>query len=199
MPFALGEYVNTFKLNNIGEIAPIDTTILNNLKLSLMWSKDDDLDLMIFYKTKEGVTGSVYSENIPGGDYGNLDKFPFISCGESGLDDSSEDILSYEKMYINDFYPFEKIFIVVTNYADLVLKKQINFNEYQAVLKISPSYSSDKKNVYLIRVNSEEKGDFLVIGEVDVSESILMLKNNNQVMTFEELVKTIPGTNKLKI
>jgi len=191
--------MNTFKLNNIGEIAPIYTDILNNIKLSLMWSKDDDLDLMIFYKTKEGETGSVYSENIPGGDYGDLDKFPYISCGESGFDDDSEDIISYEKMYINDFSPFEKIFLVVTNYAELVLKKQIKFNEYQAVLKISPSYSSDKKNAYLIKVSSEERGDFLVVGEIEVSENMLMLKNTNHVMTFEELLKTIPGTNKLKL
>jgi hypothetical protein len=191
--------MNTYKLNNIGEIAPIYTDILNSVNLSLMWSKDDDLDLMVFYKTKDGITGSVYSENIPGGFYGDLDKFPFISCGESGLDDSSDDIISYEKISISDFSQLGKLFFVVTNYAEIVLKKNIKFSDYQAVLKISPSYSSDKKNVYLIKANSEEKGDFLVVCEIEVSESTLMLKNTNQVMTFEELVKTIPGTNKLKI
>lgn len=191
--------MNTFKLNNIGEIAPIYTDALNSLNISLMWSKDDDLDLMIFYKTKDGSMGSVYSENIPGGSFGDLDEFPFISCGESGLDDSSEDNISYEKMSISDFSQFDKIFFVVTNYAEIILKKDIKFNEYQAVLKISPRYSSDKKNAYLIKVTSEERGDFLVIGEIEVSDSILMLKNTNQVMTFEELVRTIPGTNKLKI
>lgn len=191
--------LNVYKLNTVGEIAPIYSEELKHIQASLMWLKDDDLDLMIFYKTKEGDEGAIYSGNIPGGDFGDLKEFPFIACGDGGVDDDHEDLISYEKMYLNDLTPYSKLYFVITNYAELVLKRKINFKEYQGSLKIHPKYRDVREDRFVLNLNSEEVGDLLVLGEIEVGESILMLKNINQVMTFEEFKKTIPGTDKIKI
>jgi len=192
--------VNHFKLSTIGEVASMYSSDLKSIKTSLIWSKDDDLDLMVFYKTKEGGEGSVYSGDIPGGDFGELDSFPFISCGDSGVDDESDEVVSYEKVYFNDLSSFEKIYFVVTNYAELILKKQINFNEYGGLLKISPTYSDlEKKDRYTMKLSSEERGDLLVLGKLDIGESIILIKNMNKVMTFKEFKEKIPGSKQLTL
>lgn len=189
--------MNVYQLSTIGEIAPIYTEGLKHIQASLLWKKDDDLDIMLFYKTKKGDSGAVYSGDIPGGDFGELQEFPFIACGDSGVDEV--DSVSYEKIYINNISPYAKIYFVITNYAELVLKNKINFSEYKGILKLSPRYSENTKDRFTLKVSSEEKGDFLVLGEMEVQESVLMLKNINKVMTFEELKKTIPGADKIKI
>ena len=192
--------MNHFKLSTIGEVASMYSSDLKSIKTSLIWSKDDDLDLMVFYKTKEGGEGSVYSGDIPGGDFGELDSFPFISCGDSGVDDESDEVVSYEKVYFNDLSSFEKIYFVVTNYAELILKKQINFNEYGGLLKISPTYSDlEKKDRYTMKLSSEERGDLLVLGKLDIGESIILIKNMNKVMTFKEFKEKIPGSKQLTL
>jgi len=190
--------MDVFKLTTTNEVAAISNEKLNNIVASLMWEKNDDLDLMVFYKTKEGDEGSVYSGDIPGGDFGNLDEFPYISCGDGGVDDESETVLSYEKMYMKDLSSFEEIFFVVTNYSDLVLKKQINFNEYKGVMKIAPKYAdTDIQKRYVLRLSSEEKGDVLVLGSISAEDGFLLVKNINKVLTLEQFSE-IPGTKNFK-
>jgi hypothetical protein len=45
--------------------------------VSLKWTAAVDLDLMAFYKTKDGRTARVFSDNYPGGDLGSLKQFSF--------------------------------------------------------------------------------------------------------------------------
>jgi len=190
--------MNIYNLNTINEIAPIHTANLRSMSSSLMWLKDDDLDLMLFYKTKEGDEGVIYSEDLPGGNGGELSEFPHIACGEGGVDDSSEDLVSYEKMELNELSPYDKVYFVATNYAELILKKQINFSEYKAILKISPRYQEIQEDPrFLLKLTSEDMGSFLIIGEIKVGEATLILKNINEVMTFEELKEKIPGAKQL--
>jgi len=192
--------MDIFKLNTINEIAPIHTDGLKSIGSSLMWLKDDDLDLMLFYKTKEGEEGVVYSEDLPGGDGGELSAFPHIACSEGGVDDSDGDMVSFEKMELNELSPYDKVYFVATNYAELVLKKQINFNDYKAILKISPRYQVIQEDPrFILKLTSEDIGSFLVIGEIEVGEATLILKNLNKVMTLEELKEKIPGAKHLAL
>ena len=59
------------------------------LKVSLIWTSPVDLDLMAFYKTKDGRVGGVYSDNYAGGSLGDLNSFPVmrvlaLSAGTTG-------------------------------------------------------------------------------------------------------------------
>ncbi len=59
------------------------------LVIVLSWTKDVDLDLLAFYKTKDGRTGGVVSDNFPGGNLGNLNEFPFIQLsGDAGVNEN---------------------------------------------------------------------------------------------------------------
>ena len=60
--------------------------MFKQLKVSLIWTSAVDLDLMAFYKTKDGRTGGVYSNNYAGGSLGDLNQFPFIQlAGDEGV------------------------------------------------------------------------------------------------------------------
>ena len=58
----------------------------NQLKVSLVWTSAVDLDLMAFYKTRDGRIGGVYSDNYNGGTLGELNAFPFMELsGDEGV------------------------------------------------------------------------------------------------------------------
>ena len=78
------------ELKQKGESAAIGA--FNQLKVSLIWTSAVDLDLMAFYKTKDGRTEGVYSDNYSGGNMGTLNSFPFMQL--SGDDAAREKINS---------------------------------------------------------------------------------------------------------
>ncbi|MBC6474777.1 MAG: hypothetical protein GDA48_19870 [Hormoscilla sp. GM102CHS1] len=55
---------------------------VKQLMAKLKWTAAVDLDLMAFYKAKDGRVGAVFSENYSGGSMGSLNSFPFIQLSE---------------------------------------------------------------------------------------------------------------------
>ena len=184
--------VEVFRVGSGGELAPILSEGLEGLKASLMWHKDSDLDLIILYKTKEGNTGSVSSDNI-----GSSQESPYIVHEGGGVEE--DETVSYEKVFLKDLSNYTDVYFVATNFSDLALKRPINFNEYKGVLKVSSIFSHLDKKRYLLDISSEEQGDYLVLGKIEVGSDVLMLKNLNQVMTSEEFREKIPGAENIII
>jgi hypothetical protein len=50
---------------------------VKQLMVSLQWTASVDLDLMAFYKTKDGRDGGIFSDNYAGGRYGQLEHLSF--------------------------------------------------------------------------------------------------------------------------
>ena len=63
-----------------------DIGAFKQINVSLVWNAAVDLDLMAFYRTRDGRTGGIYSDNYQGGSLGALDAFPYIQLsGDAGV------------------------------------------------------------------------------------------------------------------
>src|SRR3989339_1334842 len=95
---------------------------VKQLMVTLKWSTSVDLDLMAFYKTKDGKTGAVYSDNYPGGVMGSLNSFPFIQLsGDAGVGAKGGD--NEEVLRITKLDDTAELYIVTINYTDAIDKK----------------------------------------------------------------------------
>ena len=87
------------------------------LKVSLVWTSAVDLDLMAFYKTRDGRTGGVYSDNYNGGTLGELNSFPFMQLsGDEGVGATGGD--NREELRITKLDDIEELFICALNFTD---------------------------------------------------------------------------------
>jgi len=76
---------------------------LHDLTIKLKWWAPVDLNLVAFYKTKDGRVGGVHSDNYLGGSLGDLNSFPFMQlcvAEDSGGDNDPivEDELQLPKL-----------------------------------------------------------------------------------------------------
>lgn len=192
--------MQVFNLSAIGEEALLPATDLNVLYTSLYWEKEDNLDLMIFYKTLDGKVGYVNSSKLPKGNEGNFKEFPFIKYMGGGLlKDKEKTPLLYDKSEISGLDKYQEIYFVVTNFAEFSLKRKINFNSYRGFLKLKPEYPNkycDKR--FVVKLSAEESGDFLFLAKIRMENENYFVKNINSVMTFDYFKENIPGAYNFK-
>ena len=167
------------------------TISVNELVILLTWTEDVDLDLLAFYRAKDGQAGGIFSENYPGGTLGSLETFPFIelSC-DDGLETSCRE--KEEMLRISELSHMAEIYIVILNYTDAVVNKSSAFIDYDG----SVSVFIDKWEKIEIPLNSPEKGYAAVVCKIDnTSPEGAKLINLNNVMDFKEFMSTVPGAN----
>lgn len=115
------------------------------LKVSLIWTSAVDLDLMAFYKTKDGKTGGVYSDNYAGGSFGDLNQFPFIQLsGDEGVGAVGGD--NQEDLRIAKLDDFEELNIVAVNFTDASSDTNKVFADYDARVEVTTD-RGDRKSV----------------------------------------------------
>ena len=166
---------------------------VKQLMVTLKWSTSVDLDLMAFYKTKDGKTGAVYSDNYPGGVMGSLNSFPFIQLsGDAGVGAKGGD--NEEVLRITKLDDMAEVHIVTLNYTDASSKKDVAFNSYDGGIVIM----DDKGESIAVPLNSAEKGHIAVIAKIDNSSPMgAKLINENRIMDLGSFASDIPGANQL--
>lgn len=165
---------------------------VRQLVVILTWTADVDLDLLAFYKTRDGRTGGVFSKNYPGGTTGNLTKFPFIELNcDDGLDSSGRE--KEEMLRISELGDMTEVYIVAINYTDAVGNNPSAFIDYDG----SVTVFNDKWDTIKVPLNSPEKGHAAVVCKIDHTDRHAPPKliNLNKVMDFREFMSTIPGAN----
>ena len=174
--------------------AKADIGAFKQLNISLIWTSAVDLDLMAFYKTKDGRTGGVYSENYSGGSLGSLEQFPFIRLsGDAGVGASGGD--NQEDMCITKITDFEELFICALNFTDASSGENKVFANYDARVRVM----TDKGETHNIVLDSREPGTVAVLCKISSGFIVSELINDSQVMGLEEFRSKIPGADKLKI
>jgi tellurite resistance protein TerA len=163
-------------LENKGDEAFVS---VQQLIVTLSWTAEVDLDLMAFYKTKDGNVGGVFSDNYPGGSMGNLNSFPFIQLsGDEGI--GAKGGANEEKLRITKLADFAVVYIVTLNYTDASQGIETSFNKY------------DGK----VRLNSAGRGTVAVVCKIDNSSAIgAKLINMNDIMDLDDFAGSIPGAN----
>lgn len=173
-------------LKTKGEEANIS---VKQLMVSLKWTKDVDLDLMAFYKAKDGRTGAVFSDNYPGGTMGSLNEFPFIQLsGDEGVGAVGGD--NEEILRITKLDELAELYICAINYTDATQKKQSSFSDYDGGIVVT----DDRGETVAVPLNSTEKGQVAVITKIDNTSPIgAKMINENRIIDLSTFADTIPG------
>ncbi len=164
------------------------------LKVSLIWSSAVDLDLMAFYKTKDGQVGGVYSDNYAGGSLGDLNQFPFIQLsGDEGVGAVGGD--NQEELRIAKLDDFEELYIVAVNFTDASSGSQRVFADYDARVEVM----TDSGESHTVALDSGESGSVAVLCKFASSFMGASLVNNSEVMPFEAFKSEIPGASAIRL
>ena len=180
------------ELKQKGQSADIGS--FKQIKVALIWTSAVDLDLMAFYKTKDGRTGGVYSDNYSGGSLGDLNAFPFIELsGDEGVGAAGGS--KREEMRISKLDDFEALYICALNFTDATAGANRTFADYDARVEVV----TDRGEQHVVALDSTNPGQVAVIGKFSAGFIASSLENDSEVMNLEDFRSKIPGAGSLKI
>ncbi len=163
---------------------------VKELVVKLEWTADVDLDLTAFYKTKDGKTGGVFSENYPGGNLGTLTTFPYIELsGDAGLGASGG--RNQEIIQIDRLDDMQEVRIVTINYTDAVEKRTCCFADYDGKVTV---INKDGERIE-VPLNSRTRGHVAVICLLECAGQDVNVMNINEVLSLDDFLITVPGAN----
>jgi uncharacterized protein involved in tellurium resistance len=164
------------------------------LKVSLIWTSAVDLDLMAFYKTKDGRTGGVYSDNYSGGNMGDLNAFPFMQLsGDAGVGATGGD--NREDMLIANIDQLAELYVVAVNFTDASSGENKVFKQFDARVEVM----TDKGETHTISLDSGSPGSVAVLCKFTQSFMGAQLANDSSVMGFDAFKANVPGASDLKL
>ncbi|MHB9130457.1 MAG: TerD family protein [Armatimonadota bacterium] len=168
---------------------------VKQLMVTLRWRSAVDLDLMAFYKTKDGRVGGVFSDNYTGGSLGSLNSFPFIQLsGDEGV--GAKGGASEETLCITKLDDMAEVWICTLNFTDAVANRPTTFSNYDAEVVVV----DDKGESVGVPLNSSAPGTVAVIAKIDNSGFMgAKMINVNQVMDMATFQRTVPGATQLNI
>jgi uncharacterized protein involved in tellurium resistance len=180
------------ELKQKGEKADIGA--FKQIKVSLLWGAAVDLDLMAFYKTRDGQTGGVYSDNYAGGSLGDLNQFPFIELsGDEGVGATAGD--NREELRIVKLDDFEELYICALNFTDASSGSDKVFADYDARIEVV----TDRGESHTVALDSRQPGSVAVICKFTGGVISRVLVNDSEVMRFEDFRSRIPGASQVKL
>lgn len=162
---------------------------IKKLKVILQWHAPVDLDLMAFYRAKDGRIGGVFSSNYPGGSLGSLRAFPFIQLSaDSGVDKKDED--HREDLVIERLDDLAELFICTLNYTDAAEQRNTSFADYGGGVTVI----DDSGHSITVPLNATQRGHVAIIAKIipDYAGNAV-LKNENLILTLGQFFQDIPG------
>lgn len=168
---------------------------VKQLVATLKWTAPVDLDLMAFYKAKDGKVGGVFSDNYAGGSMGSLNVFPFIQLSEdAGVGATGG--ANEETLRITKLDDLEELYICTVNFTDASRKQNSRFSNYDAEVSVI----DDKGESIAVPLDSTQPGTVAVIAKLDNSGFMgAKLINENRIMDMATFQSTIPGADLLKL
>ncbi|MFH1464301.1 MAG: stress response protein [Pseudomonadota bacterium] len=164
------------------------------LKVSLIWTSAVDLDLMAFYKTKDGRVGGVYSDNYAGGSMGDLNAFPWAQLsGDAGVGAKGGD--NEEVLLVSKLDDFEELFICALNFTDASAGTNKVFADYDARVEVV----TDRGEKHVIKLDSRQQGSVAVIAKFSAGFLGAQILNDSSVLTFDQFKSTVPGAGALQL
>jgi hypothetical protein len=165
-------------------------TFDEKLKVELKWSTDTDLDLCLFWKTKNGEVGGVFSDAFRQNkdDLGSLEKLPFIQhCGDKLAPEGGNE--SLESIKIKTIDSLLELYVVVLNYEKAIDSIPSTFQEDSGRVEIS----TDKGDNLEVLVDDEKSGHVYVVCKIENSDNVKKAINMREVLSLGEAFDKIPG------
>lgn len=164
------------------------------LKVSLIWTSAVDLDLMAFYKTKDGKAGGVFSDNYAGGSLGDLNNLPYIQLsGDEGIGAAGGD--NREELRVTKLDHLEELYICALNFTDASSGTNKVFSNYDARVEVV----TDRGESHVVKLDSNNPGPVAVLCKFNSSFMGASINNDSEVMSFERFKTEVPGANALKL
>ena len=180
------------ELNEKG--AYVSISEFNKLKVELVWTSPVDLDLMVFYKTREGLVGGVFSDHYEGGSLGDLEHAPWIELsGDAGV--GASDGEKREVLHIARMDSFEQLCVCALNFTDASADSRGVFANYDAHVKVT----TDQGEAFRVNLASDEPGSVAMICKLLPTFLGSDLVNTSEVMTVERLRQVAPGAEELEL
>jgi hypothetical protein len=175
-------------LKRKGESAPF--TFNERLQIEMVWSSDTDLDLCLFWKTKDGKEGGVfsneYNQNV--NDLGFLDKFPFIKhSGDTKTPRPGGE--SNEQIKVKNIDTLGELYIVVLNYGAAIDNQNVTFNEHSGHVEIT----TDTGDNLDVPVDSSDAGHVYLVCKIENTDSGKKAINERRVLSLGQAFIDIPG------
>ncbi len=167
---------------------------VQQLLFRLRWQAAVDLDLMAFYRTVNGDTGSVYSSHYAGGDLGELTQFPFIAlnrdAGTDAVQGRHEEVLRITRM--DDM---TEIVVCALNFSNAIdSQQQTPFSQYNGYIDIV----DDNGNTEQVPLNTVSAGEAVLIARVISTEQGAQLQMENRLISLTDL-HDLPGAEQLQV
>jgi hypothetical protein len=177
-------------LKRKGEAAPF--TFNEKLQIEMVWSSETDLDLCLFWKTKDGKEGGVFSDgfNQNKDDLGSLDTFPFIKHGgdEPRPRPGGE---SNEYVKVKNIDALSELYVVVLNYDAAIDNQNVTFNEHSGRVEIT----TDTGDNFEVPVDDSRSGHVYVVCKIENADADKRAINKGDVLTLGQAFSQIPGFN----
>jgi uncharacterized protein involved in tellurium resistance len=175
-------------LKRKGEAAPF--TFNERLQIEMIWSSDTDLDLCLFWKTKDGKIGGVFSDeyNQNKDDLGSLDKFPFIlHTGDAKTPRPGGE--ENEVIKVKNIDALSELYVIVLNYDAAIDNKNVTFNEHSGKVEIT----TDTGDNFEVPVDDNKAGHVYVVCKIENTDAGKKAINEGRVLTLGEAFTQIPG------
>lgn len=168
---------------------------VKQLLVKLQWHSAVDLDLMAFYKAKDGRVGGVYSSNYAGGSLGDLNAFPFIQLsGDEGVGATGGN--NEEVLRISKLDEMAEVYICALNFTDASSGNNSTFSHYDGRVELL----DDSGKSYLVPLDANNAGMVAVIAKIDNSDFMgAKLINQNEVIDLKQFLNTMPGASNFKL
>jgi uncharacterized protein involved in tellurium resistance len=169
---------------------------INDLTITLVWHAPIDLDLMIFYRKKDGTEGSVRTPFIKNGSLGSLTSFPFIELsGDEGVGGAPG--AKSEEIHVSQIHPdMAELHIFAVNYTDAFKgNTSATFGDYDGLITVVDKAGTHNFNVPLA---STETGFFAHTATICNTGTHPTLKRVDRVLGMvDEFFGNIPGAKEL--
>lgn len=175
-------------LKRKGDAAPF--TFNERLQIEMVWNSETDLDLCLFWKTKDGQEGGVFSDgfNQNKDDLGSLEKFPFIwHGGDVPMPRPGGESNEYIK--IKNIDALSELYIVVLNYDAAIDNKNVTFNEDSGRVEIT----TDTGDNFEVPVDDSTPGHVYLVCRIENNESGRKAVNEGKVLSLGQAFSQIPG------
>jgi uncharacterized protein involved in tellurium resistance len=175
-------------LKRKGDSAPF--TFDDRFQIEMVWSSDTDLDLCLFWKTKDGKEGGVfsneYNQNVK--DLGSLDEFPFIlhSGDEKTPRPGGE---SNEQIRVKNIDALSELYVCVLNYDAAIDNLAITFNEHSGRIEIT----TDTGDNLEVIADSTDSGHVYLVCKIENKDGNKKVINEKRVLSLGQAFKEIPG------
>ncbi len=175
-------------LKRKGEAAPF--TFNEKLQIEMIWSSETDLDLCLFWKTKEGQEGGVFSNeyNQNMDDLGSLDKFPFIKhSGDAKVPRPGGE--ENEEIKVKNIDALSELYVVVVNYDAVIAGKNVTFSEHSGRVEIT----TDTGDNFEVPIDDARAGHIYVVCKIENTDAGKKAINKGDVMSLGTAFSQIPG------